>query len=162
MNFSIAHNSIVEDTVSIGDGTKIWYFCHIREKAKIGRDCSIGDNCFIDKGVIIGDKVRIGNKVSLYNGVIIKDNVFIGNGATFTNVRKPKSGKKGKVLNTIIEEGASIGANSTIVAGVTIGKGASVAEGAIVYYDVPEGAFVASNVAHSKKLRMFKDLHDNI
>jgi len=156
--FDIAKHSIVEDDVSIGDGTKIWYFSHVRTKAKIGRNCNIGDYCYIDKKVIIGDDVRIGNKVSIYQGAIIKDRVFIGNGTSFTNVKKPFAYKKAKrYLDTIVEEDVSIGANCTIVAGVKIGRGAIVGDGAVVIRDVPERTFVGGTPA--KKLKDEKQIY---
>ena len=150
-NFFCAENSVIETNVSLGDGTKIWYFSHIRRGAKIGSDCIVGDYVFIDSDVIVGDDVKIANNVSLYAGTIIRNRVFIGNGTVITNVRNPIAKRKGRRLDTIVDDDASIGANATIVAGVKIGRMATVGEGAIVLHDVPDMTFVAGKVAHIKK-----------
>ena len=148
MKFLIAPNSIVEEGAAVGEGTKVWYFCHIREKAVIGRDCSIGDDCYIDNGVIVGDRVRIGNRTDIYNGAIIKNDVIIGPGVKITNVRKPSPYHKAKkFLDTIVEEGVTIEANATILGGIKIGKGAIIGAGATVVYDVADGLFVAGCLA---------------
>ena len=148
----IAPNSIVEPGAAVGEETRVWYFCHIREKAKLGRECSVGDYCYIDNGVIVGDNVRIGNNVSLYSGLIVRDNVFIGNGTRFTNVRRPRADKRsGEYLDTIIDENVSIGAGATILGGVKIGKNAVIGDGAVVVYDVPEGIFVVGNPARQPR-----------
>lgn len=149
----IAENSIIELDVSIGEGTKVWYFVHIMQGARIGRNCNIGDYCFFGKKVIVGDGVKFGNNVNIYQGTIIKDRVFIGNNVSFTNVRKPRIGKIGKILDTIIEEGVSIGANSTIVGGIKIGKNATIADGSVVFFDVQENSFVAGNPAKVKSIK---------
>ena len=151
MNFFHTNNCVIEKNVTIGDGTKVWYFSHIRETAKIGVNCNIGDYVFIDRGVIIGDNVKIANKVSIYAGTIIRDRVFVGNNVVFTNVRKPLTTRKGKRLDTIIGEDASIGANSTVVAGVKIGKKSTIGEGSVVLYDIPDYTFAAGNPARVKK-----------
>lgn len=144
----IAKFSVVEEGVEIPEDSNVWYFSHICRGAKIGHKVNIGDGCYIGEGVIVGDEVRIGNNVSLYEGIIVKDRVFIGNGAVFTNVRKPKVVRKSKrYLITVIEEGASIGANSTLVAGVRIGKNAIIADGASVAWNVPDWAYVVGNPA---------------
>lgn len=145
-----AVSSIIEKDVIIGEGSFVWYFSHIMEKARIGAFCSIGEKSFIGKKVLIGDNVKIGNNVNIYEGTIIKDNVFIGNGVSFTNVRQPKVGTKGKILDTIVDELASIGANATIVGGIKIGKGAVIADGSVVIGDVAPGTFVAGNPARRK------------
>lgn len=145
--------AIVEEDVSIGDGTKIWHFAQVREGAKIGRDCSIGKCAYIDKGVIIGDDVRIANDVSVYKGTIIKDGVFISKGVAISNVRKPHAKKKAtSYLDTIIEDGVSIGINASIAGGVKIDKNAIVGEGAVVIGDVPADTFVAGNPARKRKI----------
>src|SRR3990167_7003617 len=151
MRSTIAENSVIESNVSIGDDTRILYFVHVREGAKIGESCSVGDHCFIDSGVVIGDDVRIGNGVSLYKGNIIKDRVRIGNNATFINVRNPKVGEKGQVKYTIIEEDVYIGAGAKISCGITIGKGSRIAEGAVVFYNVPPNSFIACPNAQKKR-----------
>ncbi len=152
MNYFIASNSIVEENVSVGDGTKIWYFSHISEGAKIGKNCNLGDSVFVGKKVIIGNDVRVGNDVTIVQGVIIRDNVFVGPGVKFTNVRKPKADKKSKkFLDTIVNDGVSIGSNATIVAGVTIGSNVIIADGAVVISDLEDNGFYAGNPATVKK-----------
>lgn len=143
-------SAIIEEDAIIGEHTSVWYFAHISEGVRIGVSCSIGERSYIGRGVIIGDNVRIGNGVNIYPGAIIKNGVFIGNNTSFTNVRKPLVGKKGKILDTIVEDGVSIGANATIVGGVKIGKGAVVADGAVVVGHVPDGAWANGNPARVK------------
>ena len=145
-NYFVAKGSLIEDGAEIGDGTKIWFFCHIRKGAKIGKNCNIGNGCYIDTGVILGNDVRVGNNVSLYKGFIAKDRVFIGNSATFTNVRKPRVDKKQKLyLDTIVSEDVYIGANATIVAGVRIGQGSIITEGSVVVRNIYPDSFVLGN-----------------
>ena len=144
--FSVS--AIIEENVTIGEDTFIWYFTHVMSGVKIGRKCSVGEKSFIGRGVLVGDNVKIGNNVNIYEGAIIKDNVFIGNNVSFTNVRKPKAQIKAKkFLNTLIEDGVSIGANATIVGGVKIGKDSVVADGSVVIKNIPDGVFVAGNPA---------------
>ena len=143
-------SAIIEENVSFGDGSFVWYFAHICTGARLGRSVNIGEKSYIGAGVIIGDNVKVGNNVNIYPGAIIKDNVFIGNNVSFTNVRKPNVLKKGKPLDTIIEEGVSIGANSTIVGGVKIEKDAIIADGAVVVGNVPSGAWVNGNPGRIK------------
>ena len=158
MSYYIAENSIIEKDVSIGDGTKVWYFSHIREGAKLGKNCNVGDHVYIDQKVIIGNDCKIGNSASIYQGAIIKDGVFIGKGVTVTNVRKPKALKKAKkYLDTIIEDGVSIEANCTIVGGVKIGKNSIIGAGATVIGDIPEDVFVVGNPAHIVKKKPYEE-----
>ena len=122
---------------NIGEGTNIWQFCVVLEGAKIGKNCNICSNCFIENDVVIGDNVTVKNGVSLYNGMRIEDDVFIGPNATFCNDKYPKSKNKDfKLEPIIIKKGASIGANATILPGVTIGENALIGAGAIVIKDV--------------------------
>ncbi len=122
---------------NIGDGTNIWQFCVVLEGAKIGKNCNICSNCFIENDVVIGDNVTVKNGVSLYDGMRIEDDVFIGPNATFCNDKYPKSKNKNfKLEPVIIKKGASIGANATILPGVTIGENALIGAGAIVIKDV--------------------------
>lgn len=122
---------------SIGENTNIWQFCVVLSNAKIGKNCNICSNCFIENDVIIGDNVTIKNGVSLYDGITIEDNVFIGPNAVFCNDKYPKSKNKNFELKPIvIKEGASIGANATILPGVTIGENAIIGAGAIVTKNV--------------------------
>lgn len=144
--YFVHESSYVDDNVSIGEGTKIWYFCHIQSGAQIGKNCSLGQNVNISNNVIIGNDVKIQNNVSVYEGVEIEDGVFCGPSCVFTNdltprARFPKGNENYK--KTLIKEGASIGANATIVCGHTVGKYAMVAAGAVVTKDVPDYALVS-------------------
>ena len=133
---------------TIGDGTKVWQFVVILEGAKIGRNCNICANSLIEGGAIIGDDVTVKSGVSIWDGVIIMDNVFVGPNATFTNDLFPRSkSQPDSYINTIIEVGASIGANATILAGTKIGKYSMIGAGAVVTSDVPEYAVVVGNPA---------------
>lgn len=136
--------AVIDQGAVIGDGTKIWHFCHICSGAIIGRNCTIGQNVYISSKVKIGNNVKIQNNVSLYDGVIIEDNVFCGPSVVFTNVRNPRSeiNRKNNYLLTKINQGATLGANSTIVCGVSIGKYAFVGAGAVVTKPVKDFALV--------------------
>jgi UDP-2-acetamido-3-amino-2,3-dideoxy-glucuronate N-acetyltransferase len=137
-------SSEVHETATIGEGTKIWNWTKIRENASIGSNCKIGQCSYIDKDVNIGKNCKIQNGVSVYTGVIIGDDVLIGPNVTFTNDRHPRAHNKDwKILETIVEEGASIGANATIVCGVRLGKHCMIAAGAIVTKNVPSHALMA-------------------
>jgi len=143
--------AIIEDNVEIGEGTRIWHFAHVRAGAKIGRNCNIGKGVYIDAGVEIGDRVKIQNFVSVYRGVKVEDDVFLGPHATLTNDLYPRSfNEDWEVVPTLIKKGASIGANATIVCGVTIGEYAMVGAGAVVTKDVPPHALVYGNPARVK------------
>jgi acetyltransferase-like isoleucine patch superfamily enzyme len=138
----------VESGTSIGEGTKIWINVQVREGAHIGRDCILSKDVYVDHGVRIGDRCKIQNSVSVYHGVTIGDDVFVGPNACFTNDRVPRAfNADWKIVPTRVETGASIGANATIVCGVTVGEYAMVAAGAVVTRDVPPFALVAGNPA---------------
>lgn len=146
MNYFVHESSYIDDGVKIGDDTRIWHFCHIQSGAVIGSKCSLGQNVNISNNVIIGNEVKIQNNVSVYEGVEVKDGVFLGPSCVFTNdltprARYPKG--QNRYIRTVVEEGASIGANATIVCGHKIGKYAMVAAGAVVTKDVPDYALVA-------------------
>jgi UDP-2-acetamido-3-amino-2,3-dideoxy-glucuronate N-acetyltransferase len=132
----------VEAGATIGDGSKIWRWTHVMEGAIIGKNVSIGQGCFVAATARIGDGCRIQNGVSIWDGVILENNVFIAPNVTFTNVKKPKAYKRGKYENTIVKEGATIGANSTIICGVSVGQNAIVGAGSVVTKDVPDNAMV--------------------
>lgn len=137
--FFIHESSYVDDNVSIGEGTKIWHFCHIQSGASIRKNCSLGQNVNISNNVTIGNGVKIQNNVSVYEGVTVEDNAFLGPSCVFTNDLTPRSQyPKGheNYKKTIIHEGASIGANATIVCGNEIGRYAMVAAGAVVTDDI--------------------------
>jgi UDP-2-acetamido-3-amino-2,3-dideoxy-glucuronate N-acetyltransferase len=141
----IHESSYVDEGVTLGKGTKVWHFCHIQSGATLGENCSLGQNVNIGPGVKIGNGVRIQNNVSVYEGVEIEDNVFLGPSCVFTNVLMPRADQPvhGKYESTLVREGASLGANCTIVCGHTIGRRALVAAGAVVTKDVPDYAIVA-------------------
>ena len=144
-NVFVHESSYVDAGVQLGDGTKIWHFCHVQEGACIGENCSLGQNVNVGKGVRIGNGCRIQNNVSIYEGVTLEDNVFCGPSCVFTNVITPRAHfpVHGNYTATLVQEGASLGANSTIVCGHTVGRSAMVAAGAVVTRDVPDYALVA-------------------
>lgn len=136
--------AVVDQPVMIGTGTKIWHFSHVLADAQIGQDCTIGQNVMIGRGVVIGDRCKIQNNVSVYEGVTLEDGVFCGPSCVFTNVLTPRAEieRKDEFLTTIVHEGASIGANATIVSGNSIGRYAMVGAGAVVTSNVPDYALV--------------------
>ena len=140
--------AVIEEEVEIGDGTRIWHFVHIRRGARIGKNCNIGKDVYIDVGVEIGDRVKIQNGVSIYRGVKIEDDVFIGPHVVFTNDLYPRAfSESWEVVGTLVKKGASIGANATIVCGVTIGMYSMVGAGSVVTRDVPDFGLVFGNPA---------------
>lgn len=147
MSYFAHESAYVDDGAQIGAGTKIWHFCHIMPGAVIGESCSLGQNVFVANRVQIGSHVKIQNNVSIYEGVILEDYVFCGPSMVFTNVKTPRSAYPRNTAEdyatTRVRYGASIGANATIVCGVTIGAWAFVAAGAVVTKDVPAYAMVA-------------------
>jgi acetyltransferase-like isoleucine patch superfamily enzyme len=132
----------------VGDGTRIWAFAHVLRGARIGRECNICDGVFVENDVVVGDRVTVKSGVQLWDGVRLEDDVFVGPNATFTNDKFPRSRAwQDSVLETVIRRGASIGANATILPGVTVGQGAMVGAGAVVTKDVPPNAIVRGNPA---------------
>lgn len=145
-DYFVHESSYIDENVKIGQGTKIWHFSHIQKGAVIGNNCSFGQNVNVSSNVKIGNGVKIQNNVSVYEGVELEDFVFCGPSMVFTNDLTPRAKyPKGAVgyKRTLIKEGASIGANATVVCGNTIGKWAMVAAGAVVTKDVPDYALVA-------------------
>lgn len=143
-----AHQTaVIDPNCSIGEGTKIWHFSHIMSDCIIGIQCSIGQNVVISPEVRIGNRVKIQNNVSVYTGVICEDDVFLGPSCVFTNVINPRSAiiRKNEYLTTLVQKGATIGANATIVCGITIGRYAFVGAGAVVIKDIPDYALVVGN-----------------
>lgn len=147
MNTLVHPSAIVDDGAHVGAGTRIWHFCHISPKAVIGDNCSLGQNVFVANHVIIGNNVKIQNNVSVYEGVELHDYVFCGPSMVFTNVSTPRAAfprnTSDDYAKTIVKHGASIGANATIVCGVTLGEWCFVAAGAVVTRDVQPYALVA-------------------
>ncbi len=143
-DYFIHESAYVDNDVTIGKGTKVWHFCHVMSGAKIGSDCALGQNTFVAGGVRIGDKCRIQNNVSVYEGVTLEDGVFCGPSCVFTNDVNPRAlhPKGGLYVPTLVREGASIGANATIVCGTTIGRQAFIGAGSVVTSDVPDYAIV--------------------
>ncbi len=147
MSYFAHESAYVDDGATIGDGTKIWHFCHVMGGAEIGEHCSLGQNVFVASRVKIGNHVKIQNNVSVYEGVILEDYVFCGPSMVFTNVKTPRSAyprnTSDDYLTTRVKHGASIGANATVICGVTIGEWAFIAAGAVVTKDAPPYALMA-------------------
>ena len=144
-NVFVHESSYIDDNVTIGEGTKVWHFCHIQSGARIGKNCSFGQNVNVGNNVKIGDGVKVQNNVSIYEGVELENDVFCGPSCVFTNVVTPRAKYPvhGVYQKTLVKEGASLGANCTIVCGVTIGKNAMIAAGAVVTKDVEDNALMA-------------------
>ena len=140
----IHESAYVDEGATVGEGTKIWHFCHVMSGAVIGERCSLGQNVVVMNGVKIGDNVKIQNNVSIYEGVELEDDVFCGPSMVFTNVINPRShvSRKDEYRRTLVKRGASIGANATIVCGATLGSYSFVGAGAVVARDVPDYALV--------------------
>jgi len=140
-----AHESAyVDDGATIGDGTKIWHFCHVLAGAEIGANCSLGQNVFVAGNTKIGNRVKIQNNVSIYAGVVIEDDVFLGPSCVLTNVINPRAQvvRRNTYEKTLIRRGATVGANATIVCGTVIGRYAFIAAGAVITTDVPDYALM--------------------
>jgi UDP-2-acetamido-3-amino-2,3-dideoxy-glucuronate N-acetyltransferase len=148
-DYFVHDSSYVDEGSQIGKGTKIWHFCHVMTRSRIGRECNIGQNVVISPDVVIGDNVKIQNNVSVYTGVVIEDDVFCGPSMVFTNVINPRGhvSRKHEFRRTLVKRGASLGANSTILCGHTIGRYAFVGAGAVVTKDIPDYALVMGNPA---------------
>ena len=143
----IHESSYVDEGCEIGEGTKIWHFSHVMSGSRIGRRCNLGQNVVVSPQVVIGDNVKIQNNVSIYTGVILEDDVFCGPSMVFTNVVNPRSAvsRKDEYKTTLVKRGASLGANTTIVCGHTIGRYAFIGAGAVVTKDIPDYALVVGN-----------------
>ena len=137
-------SAIVDDGAQLGEGTKVWHFCHVSAGARIGERCALGQNVFVGNDVRIGDNVRIQNNVSVYDAVTLEDDVFCGPSMVFTNVFNPRAAvpRKNEYRPTLVRRGATLGANCTIVCGTTIGAYAFIGAGAVVSRDVPDHALV--------------------
>ena len=149
MNHYVHESAIVDEGCEIGEGTKVWHFSHLISGCKIGKNCSIGQNCVIFSDVVLGNNVKIQNNVSVYTGVICGDDVFLGPSCVFTNVTNPRSAinRKNQYAKTHVGNGASIGANATIVCGHDIGEYAFIGAGAVVTKNVPAYALFIGNPA---------------
>lgn len=143
-NVTIHPTAIVDEGAQIGDGSRIWHWVHISGKAKIGNGCSFGQNVFVGNDVVIGDNCKVQNNVSIYDAVTLEDDVFCGPSMVFTNVYNPRSAvnRKNEYRRTLIKRGATLGANCTIVCGITIGEFAFIGAGAVVNKDVPSYALM--------------------
>jgi UDP-2-acetamido-3-amino-2,3-dideoxy-glucuronate N-acetyltransferase len=142
--YFVHESSYVDDGAEVGSGTRIWHFCHIMSRSRIGEHCNIGQNVLVSTDVKIGNNVKIQNNVSLYTGVIVEDDVFLGPSMVFTNVINPRShvSRKNEYKTTLVRKGASIGANATVVCGITLGCYCFVGAGSLVTRDVPDYALV--------------------
>ncbi len=151
MNSSVFvhESSYVDSPCEIGEGTKIWHFSHVMKNSRIGRNCNIGQNVVVSPQCVIGNNVKIQNNVSIYTGVILEDDVFCGPSMVFTNVMNPRSHveRKNEYRTTLVKQGATIGANATVVCGTTLGRFSFVGAGAVVTRDVPDYAMVYGNPA---------------
>lgn len=153
MSYFVHESSYVDENVEIGENTKIWHFCHVQSGARIGKNCSLGQNVNVSNNVVIGDRVKVQNNVSLYEGVEIEDHVFCGPSCVFTNDLTPRAKyPKGheNYKKTLVKEGASIGANATVVCGHTVGKWALIGAGAVVTSNVPDHALMLGVPAKRK------------
>jgi len=142
--YYIHPSSVIDEPCVIGEGTKIWHFCHVMQGARIGKNCILGQNVMVAKDVIIGDNVKIQNNVSVYSGVELEDDVFCGPSCVFTNVSNPRSQiiRKNEYKPTLVRRGATIGANATVLCGITIGRYAFIGAGCLVRKDVPDYGLV--------------------
>lgn len=142
-------SAVVDDGAEIGKGTKIWHFCHVMGDTSIGENCNLGQNVFVAAGVIMGNNVKIQNNVSVYTGVNLEDDVFLGPSMVFTNVINPRShvNRQDQYQQTLVKRGATIGANATILCGISLGEYAFVGAGAVVTRDVPAYGLVYGNPA---------------
>ncbi len=144
MDYFAHESSYIDDGAVIGPGTRIWHFCHVMPGAVIGARCNLGQNVVVMPGTRIGDNVKIQNNVSIYEGVVLEDDVFCGPSCVFTNVVNPRShvSRKHEYRKTLVRRGASIGANATILCGITLGQYCFIAAGAVVTRDVPDFALM--------------------
>jgi len=146
-NYYAHETAVIDPGAIIGEGSKIWHFCHIMPGAVLGADCNLGQNVFVANDVVLGNNVKVQNNVSIYAGVVCEDDVFLGPSMVFTNVYNPRSAvnRKGEYLSTVVRQGATIGANATIVCGIEIGAFAFIGAGALVRKDVPAYALIVGN-----------------
>lgn len=143
-SYTVHPTAIVDEGAQIGEGSRVWHWVHISAGARIGRGCSFGQNVFVGNDVVIGNNVKVQNNVSVYDAVTLEDDVFCGPSMVFTNVYNPRSAviRKDEYRRTLVRSGATLGANSTIVCGVTVGQYAFVGAGAVIKHDVPDYALM--------------------
>jgi len=146
-NYQAHSTAVVDEGAIIGKGTKIWHFSHIMSDAIIGEDCTIGQNVFVAPHAVLGNNVKVQNNVSVYTGLVCEDDVFLGPSCVFTNVINPRSfvSRKEEFRPTLVKKGATVGANATVICGVTIGEYALIGAGAVVTKDVPDYALIVGN-----------------
>jgi len=151
-NIFIHETAIIDSGAQIGSGTKIWHFCHVMGTAKIGKKCMLGQNVFIGNRAVLGNNVKVQNNVSVYEGVVCEDYVFLGPSMVFTNVLNPRSfvDRKKEFEPTLVKEGATIGANATILCGTTLGEYCFVGAGAVITKDVKPYALMSGVPARQK------------
>ena len=149
IGYSAHESAIIDPGCIIGQGTKIWHFTHIMPGCRIGENCNIGQNVLVSPEVVLGNNVKVQNNVSIYTGVICEDDVFLGPSMVFTNVTNPRSSvnRRGQYETTLVKKGATIGANATIVSGITLGEFCFIGAGAVVTKDVQPYALVIGNPA---------------
>jgi acetyltransferase-like isoleucine patch superfamily enzyme len=161
------HPTAVVETDAIGDGTRVWAFAHVLAGAVVGRDCNIGDHCYVEAGAVIGDAVTVKNGVSVWDGVTLERGVFVGPNVTFVNDLRPRSRAPWRLSRTLVQEGATLGANATVLGGLTVGAFSMVGAGAVVTRDVPRHALVVGNPGRvrgyvcrcGRQLRRHRDRH---
>jgi UDP-2-acetamido-3-amino-2,3-dideoxy-glucuronate N-acetyltransferase len=146
-DFQAHATAVIDEGAAIGKGTKIWHFSHIMAEAVIGENCIIGQNVMIAPHVVLGNKVKVQNNVSVYTGVVCEDDVFLGPSCVFTNVIHPRSfiERKNEFRNTLVKQGATIGANATVLCGITIGEYAMIGAGSVITKNVPPYALIVGN-----------------
>lgn len=144
MEYFVHPSAYIDEQCEIGQGTKIWHFCHVMSGARIGENCTLGQNVMIGNDVVIGKNVKIQNNVSVYTGVELEDDVFCGPSCVFTNVINPRSQivRRIEYQHTLVRRGSTIGANATIICGITIGQYAFIGAGSVVRYNVPDYALI--------------------
>jgi UDP-2-acetamido-3-amino-2,3-dideoxy-glucuronate N-acetyltransferase len=149
MSYFAHETAVIDQGCTIGDGSKIWHFSHIMPGAVLGERCNLGQNVVVSPGVVLGNNVKVQNNVSIYSGVTCDDDVFLGPSMVFTNVYNPRSAvnRKSEFRKTLVKEGATIGANATIVCGIEIGRFAFIGAGALVNRNVPDFALLVGNPA---------------
>jgi len=147
MDFFVHESSYVDEGAQIGSDTNIWHFCHVMNSAVIGERCNIGQNVFVAADVIIGNNVKIQNNVSVFKGVVLEDDVFLGPSMVFTNVSNPRShvSRRDEYKTTLVKKGATVGANATILCGITLGQYCFIGAGAVVTRSVPDYGLVYGN-----------------